>query len=389
MADWDTQPRDMPPSYWGQVVLEHNHSVIGYKQLTAYDAIVLASVVAYEDGFLYLPAWSMIQNFGAGINGGSSRTKPDYPSFAIFLQQYCQPINPLWAWDGDPSPSRAGHQLTGSLAPRSNGIPAPIGNMERFNGFMNGFRIVRRGGRPVRVPVTPPPAGIREVRRNRILAMMRIAAGGGAGQEEWSRIHASSRRVAYTVLSAQVGNPIPGFDGFAAYSAVHERFETISVADMSQSEAQAVIRRARPGRTTIRFAGRLLPGLDENGHERYSSNYFLFHERMSEGNVIYIRPSSGGPDSRRRPAPAFSDTGRRGLSGVLERVGDIVSGDEESSEIGTTETAEGGIGIVGGGSQEEEHWTIPSRQDLEGSLREWASRKELELAQQLGTGRRE
>ncbi len=385
MADWDLLPNQVPNGTFGYIVYEGPPNNRRFP-ISNLDYLYLCAMGGSESRAAIFTAWSLIQNFGGGGMGNRETLKRG-------LELYSAPINPTYDFEGAPSPARVGRYPSGR---NINSIPGPVNRriwdlVMRTSGSARPFTL-RPGGMAGR------RGRIRKIRRawEGDMSAWQGVAGGSRGLA-----NSRTREVMFKILTGRMGNPIPGFDDFAALrrgtsrtvpGGIYDdlgwgkrvnqrRYQFVNVHGLVGAEREARFQEiyAARGRQIVRF------GPDQ------STNVFGYRRTggIRRGGRVWIEGPSGA-DSRTAPIEA-PFAGAAGVDVTISLGGGAAHGT----------ITDGGDGAASGGNYSSsssstsstrvltifDRSQLPSQEEVENRVAEWAGSMESHLTSSVGARR--
>lgn len=386
MPDHNTPPGDLTAGDFGEIVLLASNGTEYVYPIQPIDYAYFGYMLQYEGGGRWYTGWAILQYFAAKLWQARWRGAG---RFKVLIERYAAPLNPAFMYSGSPTPQRAtvacssitrrnrrgeavlvfpgvtgggGGSLPGQGA---RGIPGQPGS-----GVYN--RIMCSSGR---LPNTHGNDGQNNARRQRV-GRIRDCLFGSDKAASWSGrsgLRESRRSAAWQILTARVGNPIEGFDGWRACTfRGRQLFDRIvDLSNLSATDARRAVQQGLQGRGSVGFR------VTERG------NCFVYHSAIRNGDLIYVR--SGDRDSRRMPVPQGA-----GTSG-----GDPNAGNASAS--GTTIRGGTSVPVTADGlaptserpanAQAMTQSALGRESELIDQLEEWASSMETRLTSTFGGGR--
>lgn len=405
MSNYDRSPANWGSGEIGVLKFQGNSGEAEY-QMTTTDAIVLAIMAKHEDYYPYLALWSIVQRF-AGFRqnrkrreGGLNGSTPDG------LMRYCQyfsaPINPTYAFQGRPSPSRAvgrcpnGTVGTGRIPnAHSTGVPVRP-NTRIWNAIHCTSGRATSHGRD--------SESKKAERRERFVRIRRAMQ--GDDQAYLSETDSRSRLATWNFLHGQAGNPIPGFDNWAACWAYQEGGAVdrrIILPDLSVAEQEDALRRIRSMSHSqlreqstyvpVRFGAAMGSARRQGFGQVSRSNCFLYHTFLNNGDRVWVEWDNGTRvyDSRRAEIDMTHTEGAGSAAIVTAADGGVVTATPEGlaptrDRPSTTTTGSASSGSSSSRSTGRRS-ELGSEEEMFNDLEDWANRMEAELTREFGVGR--
>jgi len=400
MAVWDSPPHHFRNSDWGRVVLYDSRRVVRSYQITCDDVLWLGSASVSEDQEVTFPIWCMLQRFlGLG-----------YESLTLLVAQFSAPVNPLFQFDG--SYFRSGRILDPPGAGPDGIPPAVQGNSLGVWNEICTTRGEHRRRQIISGGMLPPArqhkwALMREAKRGSQEAWMALT--NGEGRNSNANSGSNKRRALYSICTACWGNPIPGYDNFAAYSATNVNAGWAYL-DPGAGNLQTVQAHAG-GRYAIRFATGTRVN-QETGVATPTGNYYRYRETGGlRGNSRYITVEKDGRSSidmrvvthtragsvasaRMRTLPnngtldglvASNTSGASNIAAVATSV--TQEGLAPTEEVPASSSAMSGTSSSSQAGNSDPIPVPPPRPEIMEGLRNWSDNMEIELGQGSG-GRR-
>jgi len=431
-------PNDSPGS-WGEnnfgTIYYHNGSRVSQYRFTPIDVVLLVGAAAREERYHYLPLWCMIQRFGQQRMKSGNNPPPN--SLSVSVYQFSAPVNPLFAYTGDPTPARATIRCRdgGGGNGRVESIDFPQHNFS-FNPARARWDVVMcsRGASPIHGNDRARQDGSR---RRRLGQIVRAAFENdhAAYQSADVSVNSAARIAVWNLVHAAAGNPIPGFDNFAAcwaFPTVIASGRYINIADMTDpvaiEQAMARVRgqsssdRATPSRRIMvrlgrghRSAAQLptlspeqmtnigrsgLPAGTEGRNTLYGAFYSQFHGGSGTpfSNCYFYREGMGpsdrcwiewnGVSSEDQTVDQSHRSGHSISLGAGQTRGAATTTTAATTAVAAGNTGErspergGSIAIPVWGPEGSSNYVqsqVPQTDELISRVRNWASRTEREL----------
>lgn len=408
MPTHDDSPATWSPGEFGVLKIRGNRGS-GEYQITPLDAILLGTMAKHEEHYPYLALWALVQRFAGFKHNRSDGLNSAAPnSLATYTQQFSAPVNPAFAFSGRPIPTRAVGRCPNGKRGRGRLPPAhPSGVPTRPSQRTWNIVMCSCGRRPSH---GNDSESTKAARRRRFETIRRAAQGDSGA---WRTLTDATGRLAlWNLLHGQAGNPIPGFDNWAAcwaYRRGRALRRRIILPNLSVSEQEQALQRIRSMSTSelrshstyipVRF-GAAMSGARKEGFGQVSrSNCFLYHTLMNNGDEVWVEWSNGTRlyDSRRAEVdmshfeggPAASVDGGGTSAATPEGLAPTTGRPSNAASPGNV--ASGGPGGRSGGRTQigvsRRPSELGSEEEIFSDLEQWANNMEDELTREFGRGR--
>jgi hypothetical protein len=404
MADQNDSPALWLPGDFGKIKISSETRSNGEYQVTPLDTVFLGAMARQEEYYPYLAIWALIQAFAgrkthSRSQPGLSRQTPD--ALGRYAQAYSAPMNPAFAYSGTPSPSRATRgtncaDVARSYRPRNPPNWTGVGTGSLPDVGQHGVpkspsrsiwnRVMCSSGQ---VPSSHGNDG-QNARRQETFSTIRTAMWGNSDAEKtraWKALTSRDVRLAiWNILHARAGNPIPGFDNWAACWHIAGQSRRVIIPDLSEPAAREALsqirsqtRRQRTNSPTpVRFGAAMSSRTREGFGVVPRSNCFLYHSFLRDGDEVWVEleTDSRTYDSRRMRVD-MSHTERSDADRITTTAASGGIAATTSSGLAPTDgvSAETGSQVPG---------ELGSEEDLFEQLDEWAVDMENTLTNELG-----
>lgn len=408
MPDWNTPPGELVDSHFGSIIRTIDSGETTYK-ITPLDYCYLAVASDFEEGlYPWLISWAIMQRFAGYFGNLWPRRAGPTGSLKRCIELYCAPLKASFAYEGSPHPRRATRGTDCSRVYR------------RATGIGQGSL---PGAHPTGIPGAPAQttwnlvqcsSGARPgnhgddrhrgERNNRFRDIRRAMGLEGDPVAAWNGVGERARRAAWVICRGASGNPIPGFDNWAALDrrgvreAAARRGGTI-ISELPEAEREARIRSASslPGTTNWVF------GSAVGGRLRGITNRFHYRTFLTVGEIrIEFEEDGRRYNSNRSPVETghYSNDGSSieansssTSGGSVQRVTSEGLAPTQDRPAVSSSASSGGSGRSSGSAQSQVSVTrnpseVPPEQDLFNQLEEWADNMEQELTREFGVGTR-
>lgn len=400
MADYDNSPA-LWGNAFGTLKIGGDHGEGSYR-ITALDIILLGTMTRYEEYYPYLALWALAQRFaGYKQNRRGGLDYVEENGLSSFIQYFSAPVNPAFAFSGRPRPDRAvgrcpdGIQGRGRLpSAHPRGVP-----VRPSQGTWNTV-MCTSGARPSH---GNDGESTKAARRQRFQTI-RHAMWGGSDEEKnsaWRSLTSANVRLAvWNFIFARAGNPIPGFDNWAAcwaYGRGGAKGRRIIIPNLAVAEQERALSRIREmSHSELRNPSTYVPvrfgaAMSSNQREGFGqvsrSNCFLYHTYMNNGDEVWVEFDNGSRlyDSRRAQID-MSHTEGSNVERITTAAATTSGGVAPTNDVGLAPTEQRPA------SAPDSRTNTPSElgreEDLFRQLEQWAINMEQSLTNEFGSGTR-